>query len=65
MRSSRTRLYFNEIVRQFLAGGENLTIINWAIEFKLPMDPIKEILQAININSCRIKCQFRAQPGPG
>lgn len=56
-------LYFNDIVRQFLEGGENLTIINWAIEYNLPMAPIEEVLLAININSCRIKCQFQRSRG--
>ncbi len=50
--------YIDEIIRQLLAGGENLTIINWAIDHKVPMEPIEEILLAIDINSCRIKCEL-------
>lgn len=56
--------YFNEIIRQFLAGGENLTILNWALDNDHPIPQIEEILLAIDINSCRLKCELEMNLRP-
>jgi hypothetical protein len=53
-----------EIVRQFLDGGENLTILNWALRIGLPIDPVFEILLVIDINSCRLKCELEQSLRP-
>jgi hypothetical protein len=39
-------------------GGENLDVILWALEEGLPMDEVREILEAIDVNSRRIECRF-------
>lgn len=48
----------SDILRRVKQGGENLDILNWAIDEKKPMDRVMSILDALNINSRRIECQF-------
>lgn len=54
-------IYFKPIVLMLKARGENLSIINWAIDNDLPMDEIHEILKYLDVNSARIECQLLHQ----
>ncbi len=51
----------DEILRQLIEGRENLDILIWAIDHRLPMEEILDILEALDINSRRIECQFEAR----
>ncbi len=44
-----------ELVKQ---GHENLDIILWALDRGLPMSEVREILEALDVNSRRIECRF-------
>jgi hypothetical protein len=57
-REFRNSNLLQEILRRVICGGENLDILNWAIDEGLPIPDIFEILEAIDINSRRIECQF-------
>lgn len=46
------------ILEHFRWGEENLHIIQWAMESSQPMDEIRSILTALDVNSSRITCQF-------
>ncbi len=37
------------------AGQENLDIINWALEWGLPMDRVVEILSQLDVNRARLE----------
>src|SRR6266536_2739441 len=49
------------ILDRLKAGQENLDIINWALDFHLPMLAVREILEALDINSRRLACRFDPQ----
>ena len=46
------------ILEHFRWGEENLHIIQWAMDVGQPMDEIRAILTALDVNSSRIPCQF-------
>jgi hypothetical protein len=46
------------ILEHFKHGRENLDIILWAMKIDLPMAEVREILQALDVNSRRIECRF-------
>jgi hypothetical protein len=46
------------ILEHFKHGRENLDIIIWAREERLPMNEVLEILEALDVNSRRIECRF-------
>jgi hypothetical protein len=46
------------IVEHFKYGRENLDIIVWARRYSMPMNDVLEILEALDVNSRRIECQF-------
>src|SRR5262249_41656947 len=46
------------ILEHFKQGRENLDIILWALHLKLKMDEVREILEALDVNSRRIDCPF-------
>jgi len=48
----------NDILDLLKAGRENLDVLNWAIDNHIPMEEVLEILEALDINSRRIECQF-------
>ncbi len=54
-------LLIDEILRRLIEGKENLGIINWAIDTKLSMEEIFEILETLDINSRRIECQLESR----
>jgi hypothetical protein len=55
-------IYFDPIMVMLKARGENLSILNWAIDNSLPMDEIFEILEYLDVNSARIECKLLEQP---
>jgi hypothetical protein len=46
------------ILDQLKAGKENLHVILWAIESRLPTEPVQQILNALNVNSRRLSHRF-------
>ncbi|CAN5900811.1 hypothetical protein BH23PLA1_BH23PLA1_36000 [soil metagenome] len=60
-RAFRDSVLIDEILRQLIEGRENLDILIWAIDHRLPMEEILDILEALDINSRRIECQFEAR----
>jgi len=48
----------DEILRRLKSGEENLDILNWAIDAKLPMEEVLQILESLDINSRRIECHL-------
>lgn len=46
------------ILDRLKAGGENLDVLNWAIDTGQDMPAVVEILEALDINSRRIECQL-------
>jgi hypothetical protein len=46
------------ILEHFKRGGENLDIILWAMSDHRPLNEVLEILEALDVNSRRIECQF-------
>lgn len=48
----------DRIVDRLAAGQENLDVIQWAIDWRIPMEPVIEVLTALDINSCRLSCNF-------
>ncbi|WP_165065742.1 hypothetical protein [Paludisphaera rhizosphaerae] len=46
------------ILERFRWGEENLHIIQWAMESSQPMDEVRSILTALDVNSSRLSCQF-------
>ena len=43
-------LLFEMILDRAYFGKENLELINWALEWRLPMDRVMEILELLNLN---------------
>lgn len=46
------------ILEHFRWGEENLHIIQWAMDAEQPMDEIRTILTALDVNSSRVPCGF-------
>jgi transcriptional regulator with XRE-family HTH domain len=60
-RQFRGSPHLDAVVELLKAGGENLSIVNWAIDRGLPPDELDEIisiLQEIDVNRIRIKHQL-------
>ncbi|MGL4464957.1 MAG: hypothetical protein ACRC1K_22625 [Planctomycetia bacterium] len=51
-------LLMDRILDRIKEGQENLDIIQWALDWTLPIDDVIEILEALDINSRRLACQF-------
>ena len=43
-----------DIVALIMAGGENLTVITWALETDQPLDDVVEILTKLDVNARRV-----------
>ncbi len=54
-------LLLDRILDRLKAGQENLDIIQWALDWQVPMAPVLHILEALDINSRRLACRFDAQ----
>ena len=55
-RSFQDSELIGEILRRLKCGQENLDVLNWAINVKLDMEEVFEILETLDINSRRIEC---------
>jgi hypothetical protein len=51
-------LLLDRILDRLKVGQENLNVINWAIEWSIPMQEVLEILQVLDINSRRLSYRF-------
>ena len=51
-------LLLDRILDRIKAGQENLQIVLWAQEWGMPMEPVLDILQALDINSRRLAHKF-------
>jgi hypothetical protein len=49
-----TEFLLDRILDRLKAGQENLDIIVWAIDWGIPLGPVREILEALDINSRRL-----------
>src|SRR5246127_5600511 len=54
-------LLLDRILDRLKAGQENLDIICWAQDWNVPVPPVLEILEALDINSRRLACKFDPQ----
>jgi hypothetical protein len=55
-RAFQGSLVFEEILERLKVGKENLDILGWAIDARLPMAEVLGILETLDINSRRIEC---------
>jgi hypothetical protein len=46
------------IVDKLKSGEENLDVLLWAIALQIPLDPVIQILEALDVNSRRLVHQF-------
>jgi len=52
----------DRILERMKEGKENLDVIQWAHDFGLPNDRVIKILERIDVNSLRLRCQFDPSP---
>jgi hypothetical protein len=57
-------LLLDRIVDRLKAGEENLHIIQWALKWHIPMPDVREILEALDINSRRLAHSFETRSNP-
>jgi hypothetical protein len=50
----------DSILDQLKSGKENLHVIFWAVNAGIPIDPVHEILEALDVNSRRLCHRFDA-----
>ena len=55
-------LLLDRILDRLKAGQENLDILCWAHDWHVPLPPVLEILEALDINSRRLAHRFDPQP---
>ncbi len=55
----------NLILNQLKTGGENLDVITWAIANNIPIGPVYEILEALDVNGKRLAHRFNCPPTSG
>ena len=60
-RSFQDSELIGEILWRLKSGQENLDVLNWAIDDKLEMPEVLEILETLDINSRRIECLLEAR----
>jgi hypothetical protein len=51
-------LLLDRILDRLKSGQENLQVILWAIEWHIPIEPVLQILRALDINSRRLAHRF-------
>jgi hypothetical protein len=51
-------LLLDRILDRIKTGQENLDIILWALQFGIPIEPVLQILEALDINSRRLAHRF-------
>lgn len=52
----------NAILDQLKAGKENLDVLDWANSLRISIDPVIEILEALDVNSSRLQHVFDPEP---
>lgn len=57
---SDNQLLLDRILDRLKSGQENLQVIIWAFEWHIDIDPVIEILKALDINSRRLAHRFEA-----
>jgi hypothetical protein len=57
-RFSEQRELLDQILSQLAGGKENLDVIAWALANGVPLEPVFEILEALDINSRRLSRWF-------
>ena len=55
-------ILLDRIFDRLKMGWENLEIIQWSMCWDLPMNRVLNILEALDINSRRLSCQFLHHP---
>ena len=55
-------LLLDRILDRLKSGQENLDIICWAQAWSIPIEPVLQILEALDINSRRLAHRFDPQP---
>ena len=53
-------LLLDRILDRLKAGKENLDIVQWALDFHVAMQDVREILEALDVNSRRLVCRFHS-----
>jgi len=51
----------DRILDRLKAGQENLDVIQWALDWSIPLDNVIKILEALDINSRRLAHRFEQQ----
>jgi hypothetical protein len=51
-------ILLDRILDRLKSGQENLNVILWALEWHIPIDPVLQILRALDINSRRLAHRF-------
>jgi hypothetical protein len=51
-------LLLDRILDRLKDGQENLDVILWSQEWGIPIKPVVQILEALDINSCRLSHRF-------
>lgn len=54
-------LLLDRILDRLKAGQENLDVILWALDWKIEVNLVLRILEALDINSRRLACRFDPQ----
>ena len=52
------------ILNQLASGRENLDVLDWAVASRISTDPVKEILESLDVNSQRLAHRFDGSPAP-
>jgi hypothetical protein len=48
----------DRILERMKEGKENLDVIQWAMDWGIPVGRVVNILERLNVNSSRLSCQF-------
>lgn len=51
-------ILIDPILSMLKSGQENLNVLSWAQDMKLPMREVVQILESLDINSRRLECTF-------
>jgi hypothetical protein len=57
-RFTENELLLDRILDRLKEGQENLDIILWALDWHVPLPPVREILEVLDINSRRLAHRF-------
>lgn len=58
------RELLDQILTLLAAGKENLDVISWALPLGIPLEPVFEILEALDVNSRRLSHRFDSHTRP-